>query len=318
MKKTVKPFFVAYGSEPFLLDRDLEVARSTKDRQATVLDGEDLTDEQLVTLCESTPWDEHDRIIIVDNAQKVVGKALAAYVDAKAPADVDTVLVAIIRSDKLPEVWGKAAAKGRLVVHQKLKTWDNNNEVVRWTIREALSLELTLSEELAGVLFNQLGGDLYRIYGELQKLKLICGSGKVTREQIVSVLSPSPKPDPLEVAEATVNKDLRAAMFLLSGCYRAMGDEANVPVASSLVKQVEKLLVARSLLDQGADETAIGPALDLHPYRCKVHVLPRARKHTVPQLVSYMRTLRRLDVEVKGPSLSKRTLVELAVYSIAR
>ncbi len=313
-KKQVRPFFISYGSEPFLLDRDLDRARRMDNRLAIILDGEETSDVGVVNACEMGD----DRVVIVDNAQKVTGKALEAYIDEKDVLDTTTILVAIIRSEKLPEVWGKAAAKGRLVVHQKLKTWDNNNEVVKWMIKEAHLLELSLSEELAELMFEQLGGDLYRIYGELQKLKLLCGSGKVSREHLILVLAPSPKADPFEVADATIDKNVRDALKLLSICYKVMGDEAHVSVTGSLIRQVERMLVARSMLDQGEDESAIGAALEIHPYRCKVHVLPRARKHTVPQLISYMRTLRRLDVEVKGPSLSKRTLVELAVHSIAR
>lgn len=318
-KVSIKPFFVAYGSEPFLLDRDLFRAKTMSGRSAQVIDGEEATDSHVVSICESTPYDEHERVVIVDNAHKLKGsKTLLQYIEDKNPFDTNVILVAIIRSEKLPEVWGKAAVKGRLVVHQKLKTWDNNNEVVKWTIKEAFHLGMTLDEDLATFMYKALDGDLYRISSELQKLKLLCGSGKVARETVVSIIAHGYKVEPIEVADATIDKDLRGAFNLLSVCYRVMGDEASVPITSALSKQVDRMVVARSLLDQGADESTIGPAIEVHPYRCKIHTLPRARKHTLIQFLSYMRLLRKLDSQVKGSSLSKRTLVELAVFSIAR
>jgi len=318
-KASIRPFFVSYGSEPFLLDRDLAKAKAMPGRRAVVLDGEELGDVQVVEICETIPVDGSDQVIIVDNAHKMKGgKALSAYIEDKDVADTSTVLVAIVRSEKLPEVWGKAVVKGRLVVHQKLKTWGDNNEVVKWTIKEAFQMELTLDDEAAQFMFKALNGDLYSISSELQKLKLVCGSGKVPREQLLTIIAASPKTEPVEVADAATDKDIRGALNLLSSCYRVMGEEASVPITSSLSKQVERLLVARTMLDHGADETTIGPALDMHPYRCKVHLLPRAKKHTVAQLITHMRLLRKLDADVKGAAPSKRTLVEFAVLSIAR
>jgi DNA polymerase III delta subunit len=317
-KRSSKPFFISYGGEPFLLDRDLIRAKEWEGRKVTSLVGDGLADVDLVDLCENKYFDE-DHVVVLDEANKLKGdKALRAYIEAKDPADASTILVAIVRADKLPDLWAQAGLKGKVVSHPKFKTWDNNNEVVKWLQVEAMRMELGLDKDVPQLMFNMVGDDLYRLYSELQKLVLLVGKGnKATTKHLGLTLAPSQVVEPYQVAEAAADKDIRKAMNLLSVCYRVMGDEAHVPIAASLARQVERLAVARSLTDRGVGEADVAATLEIHPYRYKVAVLPLVRKHTLSSLVSHMSRLRKLDADVKGPSRSKRTLVELAVLSLA-
>jgi len=95
-----------------------------------------------------------------------------------------------------------------------------------------------------------------------------------------------------------------------------MGEEAHVPLSFSLIKQVEKLILARSMLDRKATEEEIAAAVGMHLWRCKTHYIPQVRKHTLGGLISCLGGLRKLDADVKGPARSKRTRVELAVLSL--
>jgi len=317
-KNTLRPFVVSFGAEAYLLDRDVVRARSWKDRSIIQVEGDELTDVELVSLCETRGIDDNDRVIILDEAQKVKGdKALKAYIEGKSPTDGSTVLVAILRSEKLPEVWAQAAKKGQIYEHKKLKTWDNNNEVVKWATTEAFRLGLGLDKGVPEMLFQLVGGDLYKIASELQKLQTLVGQGnKVTAAHLKMVIAPSPAAEPFQVAEAAVERDTKKAMNLLSIVYRTMGDEAHVPVTYSLIKQVEKLIVARYLLDRKASDDEIAAALGMHPWRCKTYFIPNARKHSFGGLISCMGDLRKLDADVKGAARSKRTRVELAVLSL--
>ena len=317
-KQTIQPFVVSFGAEGFFLDRDLERARLWKDRNVVRVDGEEVNDEDLVSICETRYFDGRDLVVVLDDAQKVKGdKALKAYVADKSPTDGSTVLVVIVRSEKLPEIWAQAAKKGKIFEHKKFKTWDNNNEVVKWAGSEAMRLELGLDKGVPELLFQLTGGDLYKVASELRKLQILVGKGnKATVAHLKMVLSPSPSAEPFQVAEAAAERDSKKAMNLLSIVYRTMGDEAHVPLSFSLIKQVEKLIVARHLLDRGVPDEEIAVAVGMHPWRCKNYFLPNVRKHTFGALVSCMSMLRKLDADVKGPARSKRTRVELAVLSL--
>jgi DNA polymerase-3 subunit delta len=319
-KPALSPFTIVYGSENFFLDQDLARARAWPDRYVVLLDGEDVSTTEIVSICESNTFDGSDRVVIIDNADKVKGdKILKAYIDTKDPADASVVVVAICRDEKLPDVWAAAAKKGRLVQHKKLKTWDNNNEVIKWIPVEAKHLGVTLDKDVAETLYKFVGNDLHKISNELKKLVILVGKGgKVTVAQLKSVAVPVLPADPYQVVEAALRKDRPAAMNALSFLYRNMGEEASIIVTVSLMRQIEKLVVARQLFDKKTPEDEIASTIEMHAFRFRNFFLPIIKRHSLASLLQQMERLCKLESDVKGPSRSKRTLVELAVLSITQ
>lgn len=320
MKKNKLPaFLVFYGAEDFFLDRDYETMRKVPDRITVNLNGEDVKEKELLDILESRSFDGSERLVILDHAQAVkVGKQFASYVENKSPNDTYTVLVAIVRAAKLPEAWANAGAKGKIVERKQLKSWDTNNEIVKWTETEASRLRIHLDKGVADIIYKFIGNDLHRIVNELRKLAFLVGEGgTVTSKHVSLVLSPTFPAEPYEVADAAIAKNPKKAMNLLSSVYRRMGDNALVPVMSSLAKQVEKLLVARSMVDRKVPDEDIASRIGMNLWRFRVHYMPTVKKHSVQSLSRCMELLCQLDADVKGPSKSKRTLVELAVLSIA-
>lgn len=317
-KSASVPFVVSFGGEGFFLDKDLEKARAWSGRVVSLLDGDGLTDHDLVSFLESTPFDGSERVVIVDEANKIKGdKQLKRYIEAKDPKDASTILVAIIRSEKLSSLWEEAAKKGKRFEYKKLKTYDDNNEVVKWIEAEAKKLGIALDKGIASTMYQLVGGDLHRLANELEKLRVIAKGEPVTAATLNLVLSPSPVAEPWQVAEAAVEKDVKKAMNLLSILYRNQGDDANVPLTYALMRQVEKLIVARQMVDRKASDEEIAAAIEMHPWRCRNHFLPFVRRHDLGKLAGHMSRLCRLDESVKSSARSKRTLVELAVLSIA-
>lgn len=312
----VVPFFVSFGAEPYLLDQDRRKAQRLAGREVVELVGTGLTDSQVVAACESVSVEDRERVVILDHAEDMKGTdALAAYIEAKDPHDKRVVLWALVRSEKLPEIWAKAGRMGRVLEHRKLKTWDTNNEVVKWITAEATRRGLTLAEGVADRLFLLVGSDLYRLANELGKLGLL--SRKVTLEHLALAVPPTLPTEPFQVAEAAIGRDAGKAMNLLSLVYRTMGDDAHVPITAALMKQVEKMVVARQMIDQRAPDEDIALALGMNPWRCRTHFLPVVKRHTLGGLIAHMGRLARLDADVKGSAPSKRTRVELTVLAIA-
>lgn len=314
-----KPFAVFFGGEDYPLDRERMKARTWTGREAVQLDGDGLTDMELVKELEGGSFDDQLRTVILDNANKLKGdKAFKAFIKDKSETDLTTILVAIVRSEKLPDLWAQAGKKGTIKEFAKLKTYDRNNEVVRWISAEAKLVGLRLAKGVEESMFVIVGHDLARLAGELRKLLLLVGrGGEVTSEHLKLVLSPNPSAEAWQVAEAAADKDFRRAMNLLSTLYKSEGDDVNVPVAYALMKQVEKLMVARYMVDAKMADEDIASALGMHPFRLKNFYLPMVRKHEMADLIRHMGRIARLDAVVKSAARSKRSHVELAVHSIA-
>lgn len=307
----VVPFLIVFGGESYLIDQERARARRTRGHRVVEVVGEGLTDADLVDLLREGSLDG-ERLVLVDEAQAIKGdKALKAYLEA---GEYSSPLVALIRGEKLPDVWAKAGHRGRVIEHAKLKTWDDNNQVVKWIAAEAVRRKVTLKTGMAEQLYRRLGADLYRLANELGKLgRLDCEIGP---EQVALVSSIVVQGEPWQVAEATFARDKNRAMDLLALTYKSGGPDMHVPVTAALQRQAEKLTAARDLLDRKVGFDDIAAAVGLNAYRFKNSVLPLVRRHTLPDLIRHMGRLRTLEMIVKGPSLAKRVHVELAVLSV--
>jgi len=316
-KSSFKPFVVAYGDEDFYLDRDVERARQGK-RQVLQLNAEEkLTDVELVDFCEA--YSDAPRTIILDNAQKLKGqKELYRFIEGRSLSDKSLILVAIVRGSKLPEVWSLAASKGKSVERRKLKPWEVDG-YIKFIKTEASRLRVVIDKDVSKALFQYVGTDLYRLENELRKLAIYVGqAGTVQKDHITLITSPTPKAEPYQVAEQMMSKNWKKALNLFSVLYRNAGDDILIPVVHALMKQVERTTIIRDLQDKGVGESDIAVSVGMKDWPYKNVAAPIARKHDSKSLVRYMKRLCKLDANVKGPAQSKRTLVELAILSIAR
>lgn len=317
------PLCVVYGSEEYHLDTFVTLAKSWTNREVRVAN-EGATESDVLDLLEMSS--ERSRTIIVDNAQSVKeskSKPLRAYIEDRSATDFHVVLVAVVRDPKVSALWEWVGGKGKVFHYPKLKALGEgkSNEVLKYIRDRATTMNLSLDVGIDLDLFKFLGTDLYKINSELRKLEqlaTITNDRKVTRKQIALVVSPVITAQPWDIAEAAFGKNSLMAMNLLSQVYRGMGDEASVPITAALVKELQKVIVARHLLDSGVAPDELAGLIEMHPYPCKEFFLPRVRKHDSRTLAEHMSRLCKLDSDVKGPSRSKRTLVELAVLSIAR
>ncbi len=320
------PFYISYGEEDLFLDRDLARARQFPGREVTVLDGAGLTDHDLVSCLETMTIDYGDptasslRAVVVDDAQKIKGdKVLKKYIQDKVSEDDSVVLVVAIRSEKLPALWAEAGKKGKVENRKKLKTYDSNNEVIGWIQDEARRLGVLTEDKIAALIYEYVGQDLYRLSNELQKLTLLAGKGNaITVEHLRLTLSLSATAEPYQVADHASGKNVRRALDTLSLLYKNGSDDPSIPTTNSLMKAVERLLVARSLLDRGASEDDVAARLAMNVWRCKSYFLPQVRLHTAGALKEAMVRLCGVDMQMKTSAASRRTALELMVLSLAR
>jgi DNA polymerase III delta subunit len=320
MAKSAGPFIVVSGDEDFLQDRFVAGRRAAwKDRSIVSKDASEITEGELVSLCEKrSMFEDEARAVILDNAQDLkTDKALSDYIEGRDKDDFSCILVAVIRGTKIPAVWGAAAKKGATVSHVKLRPWETEKALER-IVSEASRAGLKLDTGVADLLYRSLGDNLRETVNELNKLAYLVGDDKlVKKDHVVKVIAVNAEVEPRHVAEAALARNKNLAINRLSKMFKILGDSACVPIVSSCLYQVEKALVTRQMLDRGDTAATIAQRFSMHEYACKMNLIPVAQKHTVKALLGHMNHLCKLDAQVKGAARSKRTLVELAVLSIA-
>lgn len=310
-------FLVSYGSEPFFLDRDLQQAKSgVKKRTPIVVASKNPSD--IVQACCPVTLDDEKFLVVVDDAQKVKDDGTLEQYITEHDGSSRVVLWAVVRQKDLPKVWKLAAAKGKVHRYDKLKDWDSKNEVIPWIEKEARGLGIQVGRDVATAMFRVVGNDLYLLANELRKLRVLVGEdGTVTYEHLTLVLTKVLPATPFQVTDAAFQKKPKKAVNALGHLYRQEGPGAHVQVVGSLMARAEMLLVVRNMLDRGRSEEDVAARLDVNPWRCSKMVVPQARLHSVRDLVGHMGRLCKLDADVKGSGVSKRTLVELVVLAIA-
>lgn len=318
------PFVLSYGEESFFLDRDLTQFRDQSQRSVTLLDGDDVADEDVASACSTltvdfeNPMASLPGLVIVDNAHKFKPeKQMKAYVEAKDAKDLNMVLCLIVRAEKVPAFWSKLGPKVLVREFKKLKTWDNDNQVVGWIVDEAKSMGLVVDTRLASIMFEVAGSDLYRLSSELRKLQLLAGKGAVTIEHLKLVMTPGSNATPWTITEATFQKNQKRALNAISSVYKHYVEDPSLLILGALMKQMDQLFIVRTMLDKGSQPDDVAGRLGMHPYRFKMSLLPLAGKHSLRGLTLGMQTLCKLDVELKRTSHSRRTLVELAVLELS-
>lgn len=314
---TFKPFVVAYGANNFRLDRDVERLAAVK-RKIIKLDAEGMSDTALVELCEA--YDEAPRTIILDNAQELSGdKDLKPFLQKRDVRDTTLKLVAIIRSPKLPSVWEAIGGKGDLIERENLKPWDKSG-FTKFVISEATLHRVGIAQDIADLLFDYVGPDFYRLANEIKKLSIYVGpAGTIKKEHVQLVTTRTPQASPMQIVDAVMEKNASKALNLFSIMYGNVGESKTlIPVLYELMKQVSNAATIRSMQEQGTSDEDAASLLSMNPWKYKNIVAPTVRKHNLKALVGYMGQLCRLDGYVKSGAISKRTMVELTMLSIAQ
>jgi DNA polymerase III delta subunit len=316
----LSPVVVSFGDEDYFLDQDLASFRKQPDRSVVLTEGDEFKkDHELVSLCQTHTSEAKPRVVIVDNAQDLKPeKAMKAYLEGLSAKDLYVVLALVFRTPKLPVFWSKLADKVTIFERKKLKTYETNNEVVKWIETEIKVQGLKGDSRIANVIYMGTGPDLYRASNEIQKLKMLVGSGgTITIEHLQSILTIGSTVDVWQVVDSAANKDSKKAANLMSSLYKHSSEDPSILLAYSLMKQAERMYIACSMLSKGASEEDIAARVAMHPWRCKTFFMPMVRKHTTGSLSRTMQDLCKLDVEIKRTSHSKRTLIELAVLRFA-
>jgi DNA polymerase III delta subunit len=309
---------VFYGGEDYLLDRAKERALSWPDREVTLLDGQETSEDELISAMDQMVLGSDGVSVVLENAQKLkLSQDFIGYLAARPEGDTSSVLTALVRSDKLPKTWTDVVARGRVFHHARCKPWDERG--IRTKIQaEAKLLGLTLEDGALSALHKVYAENIGSAVNELRKLRFIVPKGgTVTKAQVLSVCSRQLPVMPWDVAEAACQKSKRKALGLAGLLFKYEGEGAAIPILASLLKNVERLVLARSLVDRGLPGSDVASALGLNPFVYEKNYASVVQRHTAEDLLTQMKKLCELETRVKGPAPSKRTLVELALLQLA-
>jgi len=184
----------------------------------------------------------------------------------------------------------------------KLKTFDDNNDVIKWILKEGEALNIDLSR-VAGALFVNCGNGLRKISSEIRKLSVITPKGgTVLPEKARLVMCFSAELTPKQIIDAICEgQTIRALAF--HDKLQENGDETGW-ILAYMQRHVVQQIRLQTLVDGKVPDVA--ERLGIHPFLYKKMVLPRLGLWASASLMSSLNTLCDLDIMHKrGNTLAR-------------
>lgn len=198
---------------------------------------------------------------------------------------------------------------------QKLKSFSDNNEVVRWILQEGDALKIDLNR-VANALFVSSGGSLRKIFSEIRKLAVLVPPGTIASPEVArSVLCFSAELTPKSVVDAICEGNPAKALTFYDRLQE--GSDETGWVIAFLQRHVLRQLRLASLAKEGLDSDEIASRLGVHPFVFRKFHEPMLGLWSPHSLAESVGTLGDLDVLNKGGRASARFGLELEIVRLS-
>lgn len=249
---------VAYGEEEFMVEiAGYDAARSNLASSVHKYDFPDEKDEYLLE-SQRIPVDARARAYIITGAKEV----------PTLPANDSDVVILLCGKKPIED---KSVTK--TLSFPKLKTFADNNEVVRWISKEGQVRNIDLSR-VAGALFVNSGNCLRKLVSEIEKISVVVPPGSVVSpEQARSVMCFSAELTPKEIIEAVCDGYTVKALAYYDKLQERM-DETGW-ILAYMQRLVIQQLRMEHLFSKKVPDDAAAKDLGVHPFIFKKLLISR-------------------------------------------
>lgn len=327
--------YVLYGQDRFSIHRTmLNIKARLGDGEmlatnTTTLDGRNLTLSQLKNHCDAVPFLSAHRLVIVNGllgrfetvekrTQSSRGRpqsgpgeweGFADYVSHMPPT---TVLVLIDGDTKaqnpllkqvssLAEVSTFPALRGK-----ELKAW----------IRQLVSEEGgTITQDAVDLLSELIGGDLWAMHGEIQKLTLYCQARNIGADDVRHLTTHAQEANMFALVDAVADGKTELAQRVL---HRLYNDGAEPMHILAMITRQFRLIALATDLKPGLSRPQIQERLGLRSSYPVDKTLRQARAYDLSRVKRAYRKLLETDLAIKTGKYGERLALELMVTELAR
>lgn len=313
-RRTLKPLYLFYGDEEFLMNRALErlgQALTGSDGEAplkTVQEAQEIGLPEFLAQARMTPLWGAGQLLVLRRVETYPAKALTAILDYLAHPAPRAWLVLLAPGLKARDlaknaVWNRVQQEEAALGFFHLK----EGELQQWLTREAQVQGKTLTLAGAQRLVDMVGDNLSELASELEKLALFAGQEKTLTPNLVSQLASHSRTYNIfalvdALGEPGAQKRLSALAHLLD-----LGE----PPARILVMLARQLRLLLRLKDSpaGAPPEALARSLEIPPWKIK-ELAKQAARFTAPTLQTHLRRLHQTDQQLKTSAGNPRLWLE--------
>jgi len=310
--------YILSGEDDFSLNQSLEeIKKGIGDRDmlsanTTVLEGQQVTPEQLRPICETMPFLAEKRLVIIKGLlgrfeskpraggrKKTASKAnrqnecksLAACI-GEVP---DSTIVILVDG----KVGGGNPLRKALSSKATVKTfpWMRNPELREWIRRRVKKEGGSISSPAVDLLVSHVGSNLWTMSSEIEKLILFTSGRRIEGEDVGRVVSYAREVNVFAMVDAILEFKARVAEQALHQLLQRGAAPAYLLVM--LARQVRMIVLAKEMRGQRTPETEIQRRLGLTSDYALRKTLEQANSHPMERLKKLYHKLLETDLSIK-------------------
>ena len=310
--------YILSGQDDFSLSEALEEIKRGMGDQAllaantTVLDGQQVTPDQLKAVCETVPFLSERRLVIVNgllgrfeakskssgqkkltpvtnrqNEYKLLATSISQIPDS-------TILVLIDgRLGSNNPLFKALSAKGEVKTFPLLR----GTELCRWIKRRVAGEGGSISQGAVDLLAKLVGSNLWIMKSEINKLVLFTSGRRIEEEDVRRIVSYAQQANVFAMVDAVL--EFKAGIAEQSLHQLLERGAASAYLLVMLLRQVEMIVRAKELRNQGRSEAEIRDKLGLTSEFTLRKTLEQASRYSMERLKEVYRKLLETDLSIK-------------------
>lgn len=250
------------------------------------------------------------RVVLVREIDAMDGEPPSLVDYAADPPEDSYLVVRAPQLDRRRKLHKILATAGRLLTFKA-----DASSLLSDMTRLAAEAGLKLERDAAALLAQACGGDLYRVAGELEKLRAWLGEdhrAPVTVEVVRHVAAGSGLLSGWEVADAVLERDLGRALAAARSVVDA--GEPPIRIVGGLAWRARTMLQAKSLLEAGRSRQDVVRVARAWAYQ--EGLFRGLARYSLPELLAFPARLLDADRALKSRSLDPRGVLEHLVSEL--
>jgi DNA polymerase-3 subunit delta len=319
-QRSLRPLYLFFGEEEFLMERALRRLESALEEQTgeaphkVSQSAPEVGLEDFLAQARTAPlWGSGQLLILrrVEAYPDKTFKAVAAYLDHPPPRAWVVLMGSGLKAKDVGKhaLWSRLQKEEAALGFGRLK----EEELCQWAAQEARSLGKTLTLAAAQRLVEMVGGNLAELTQELTKLALFAGDEKTIAPNLVMQLASHSRTYNIfalveALGQADAGKRLSALDQLLD-----LGEEP-AKILWMLARQL-RLLMRYKEAAPGTSPGALAGSLKLHHWLVR-KLGQQAERFSLPALKSHLLLLHQADLHLKTSTGNPRLWLEWALLQM--
>ena len=306
-----KPVYLLCGEDAFLKRsyklRFLESFGGSGSMNVMVLEGKDISEDQVIDTAETLPFFADRRLIVIENSGWMKGGAekLPDYLPKM--AETSTILFVEDAVDKRSRLY-KAAQKCGYVAEL---SHPEEKELSLWAARYLARAGKKVTQSTMDHFLDYVGDDMESVKNELEKLIAYLGERDVvTRQDVDSITSRTVTGRIFDLVSAITGRRTKEAMELYEDLLTTR--EPPMRILFLIARQYRQMLAAKELLTAGQKQPEIAKQLKI-PGFAAGRLMREVRSLSQHQLLAKVKLCAELDYAVKSGNLPDRLAADMLI-----